>query len=133
MHQVVWEQERDEHSVAGAVNIDEWWREIDSKILESVIFKSTRLEPVSATKIAPWIPPSCRGTVINTEHLKMSNQVDSSSTPTGCPKMLAEFIRKGTYNPLNLKSASIHELQEVCSLVGIPKRQATTKVYCEYY
>ena len=46
--------------------------------------------------------------------------------------MLAELIRKGIYNPLDLKSASAEKLQEVCSLVGIPVRKANTTKVCLY-
>ena len=63
------------------------------------------------------------------EHMKSKNsQVNCSTTPIGCPKTLAELIRRGTYNPLDLQSLSVHNLQEVCSLVGIPYKQTTTKV-----
>ena len=114
----------------GSVNITEWWRQMEMKVLEAVVFKDARIEPVSATRIAPWIAPSCRAdVVVNTEYLKNTQDKYCSSTPVGCPKMLSELIRKGTYNPLNLQSASTQDLQEVCTLVGIPHKQASTKVY----
>ena len=100
------------------------------KVLEAVVFKDAKIERVSATRIAPWIAPSCRADiVVNTEYLKNAQDKCCSSTPMGCPKMLAELIHKGTYNPLNLQSASAQNLQEVCTLVGIPHKQASTKVY----
>ena len=62
------------------------------------------------SSITPWIPPLCRGNVVNTEHMKSKNsQANCSATPVGCPKTLAD-----------LQSLSAHNLQEVCSLVGIP-------------
>lgn len=116
----------------GSVNITEWWRQMEMKVLEAVVFKDARIEPVSAMRIAPWIAPSCRAdVVVNTEYLKNAQDKCCSSTPVGCPKMLAELIRKGTYNPLNLQSASTQDLQKVCTLVGIPHKQASTKV--RYY
>ena len=123
---MIWEQPE---AKVGPLDVDKWWREIESKILEAIVFKSTRVEPVVATRIAPWIPPSCRGEVVNTEYLKSSRQENDSTSHIGCPKMLAELIRKGCYDPLNLKSASTADLLEVCSSVGIPPKVATTKVY----
>lgn len=121
---MIWQHKDD---VTGSINVDEWWRNIESKLLEAVVFNSTRLEPLLATEITP---PSCRGKVINTEHLKQSKQQDNSSALIGCPKMLAELIRKGFYNPLDLKSVSTESLQEVCSLVGIPIKKANTTRVC---
>ncbi len=69
-----------------SIDVDEWWKEVhvDAKILEAVIFKNARVEPVLANKIAPWIPPSCRGHVINTEQFKSStNKVENSSIVIG--------------------------------------------------
>ena len=112
------------------VDIDTWWRAMESKMLEAVVYKDAKMEPVVAASIAPWIPPLCRGNVVNTEHMKSKNyQANCTATPVGCPKTLAELIRRGTYNPLDLQSLSVHNLQEVCSLVGIPYKQTTTKVY----
>ena len=110
------------------VNVDEWWQQMELKVLEAVTYKDTKMEPVLAPSIAPWIPPSCRADVVNTEVLKLNKGSCHSSTPVGCPKMLAELIRKGTYNPLDLQSASTQSLQEVCSIVGIPYKKGTTKV-----
>lgn len=70
--QVVW-QEADK---TGSINVDEWWRGVEYKLLEAVVYKSAKAEPVLANEIAPWLPPSCRGTVINTEHLKSSMNDD---------------------------------------------------------
>lgn len=127
---MIWQQQTHDREINTPCNIDEWWREVACKILEAIIFKSAKVEPVLAAKIAPWIPPSCRGNV-NTEHFKLGSKAENSSTLIGCPKMLAELIRKGVYDPLNLKSTSIQELQEVCLLVGISNLQyTTTKVEC---
>ena len=104
----------------GRVDIDSWWR---------AMYMDAKIEPILAMSIAPWIPPSCRGNVVNTEHMKSSkSQAHSSANPAGCPKTLAELIRRGTYNPLDLQSTSAADLHEVCSLVGIPHQQASTKV-----
>lgn len=117
----------DRQNLAGAVNIDQWWGQIESKILEALIYKDATPEPILATSIAPWIPPSCRGHPVNTEFLK-SGQNCASAEPSGCPKTLAELIRKGTYNPLCVQSNSLEELRSVCSLVSITHTQATSKV-----
>lgn len=53
--------------ISGSVNIDKWWGEVDSKILEALVFRSARMEPILVSEIAPWLPPSCRGNVTNTE------------------------------------------------------------------
>jgi hypothetical protein len=96
-------------------------------MLEGVIFKDIEQEKVNATSIAPWLPPACRGHTVNTEHLKRKSH-SSDSTPVGCPKTLARLIYQGVYDPFNLNSVSIAQLKEICDLVRIPKRLATTKV-----
>ena len=79
-------------------------------------------------KLAPWLPPSCRGKVINTEFKKKSSKTGASDIPGGCPKTLAELIRKGVYDPLNIGSFSAVKLHEICSLVGISINGNTSKV-----
>ena len=96
-------------------------------MLEGVIFKDIEQEKVNASCIAPWLPPACRGHTVNTEHLKKKSH-SSDVTPIGCPKTLARLICQGVYDPLNLDSVSIAQLKEICDLVRIPKRLATTKV-----
>ena len=98
-------------------------------ILEAIVFKDCTPKAVYAPSIAPWIPPSCRGHVVNTEIFKLSSTHDSGSEPSGCPKTLASLIRKGIYNPLDLKSTSTKDLESICSLVGIKRKIASTKVY----
>lgn len=118
----------DKNVGSGAVNIDEWWDEIESKMLEAAVYKSAKTEPINATCIAPWISPACRAkTILNTEFVKMSSD-KTSQEPIGCPKTLADLIRKGTYNPLDLQLASADELRDVCTQVSIPYKKATTKV-----
>ena len=64
---------------------------------------------------------------MNTEHMKLKNsQANCSATPIGCPKSLAELIRRGTYNPLDLQSLSVQSAGNL--LFGIPCKQATIKV-----
>lgn len=110
----------DKSSRSEQVDVDKWWRSIDSKLLEGVIFRSSTVEPIFAEDIAPWLPPACRGKVINTEYKKKATKDTSAGAPVGCPKTLAELIRNGVYNPLNIGSFSAPELQEICSLVDIP-------------
>ena len=130
---MIWQSDDDSGQEPGSVNITEWWRQMEMKVLEAVTFKDTRIEPVLTMRNAPWIAPSCRAdVVVNTEYLKNTRDKCCLSTPVGCPKMLAELIRKGTYNLLNLQSASTQDLQEVCTLVGIPHKQASTKVCLTY-
>lgn len=124
-HQIKWHNTED---IRSEVDVDVWWRAIDSKLLEGVIFRSSTVEPIFADEIAPWLPPSCRGRVINTEHLKKSNKDTTTGVPVGCPKKLAELIRKGVYDPLKISSFSATQLQEVCSQVGIKTNGSTTKV-----
>ena len=82
-----------------------------------------------ASCIAPWIPPACRGRVVNTEHLKSNTRNHHSPpTPAGCPKTPATLICNGIYDPLNLGGMSIIQLREICEMVNIPKALATTKV-----
>ena len=65
-------------AIEGIVDVEKWWGYVDSKVVEAAVFKSATSEPVSATDIAPWIPPSCRSsTVLNTEHLKVSSTTDA--------------------------------------------------------
>ena len=92
-------------------------------------FKDIEQEMVEALRIAPWIPPASRGHVVDTEHLKCgASKHRSPQTPIGCPKMLANLICQGVYDPLNLAPVSIKQLKEICDLVHIPKELATTKV-----
>jgi hypothetical protein len=83
------------------VDIDVWWRAMELKMLEAVVYKDAKMEPVVAASIAPWIPPSCRGKVVNTEHMKSAknSKANCSATPTGCPKTLAELIRIQSLRP----------------------------------
>ena len=125
---MIWKSDGDER-VSDTVDIDTWWRAMESKMIEAAVYKDAKIEPIVAASIAPWIPPSCHGNMVNTEHRKSKNsQVNSSATPIGGPKTLAELIRRGTYNPLDLQALSVHNLQEICTLVGIPYKQTTTKV-----
>lgn len=72
---------------------------MEMKLLEATVFKDTKTEPVNATHIAPWIPPSCRAKLIlNTEFIKLGSEKTSSQEPMGCPKKLADLIRDGSYN-----------------------------------
>ena len=115
--------------MSGKVDVDGWWTFLEGTILEGIIFKDITEDKVIATCIAPWIPPACRGHVVNTEYLKSSTRKHHSPpTPAGCPKMLATSICDGIYDPLNLGSTSITQLREVCELVGLPKELVTTKV-----
>ena len=101
----------DEGKKSGTVDIDAWWRAMELKMLEAVVYKDAKMEPVVAANIAPWIPPLCRGNVVNTEHMKSKNsQANCSTTPIGCPKILAELIRREIFNPLDLQSLSVHNL-----------------------
>ena len=112
-----------ENKGLGEVEIEKWWDEMEMKILEAIVYKDANQEPVIATSIAPWIPPSCRANkIFNTEHLKSSRSLlatTSTQDPVGCPKKLADLIRNGTYNPLDLHMASAEELRCICSQVDI--------------
>jgi len=72
--QIKWHNEAETSLRSEQVDIDEWWKSIDSKLLEGVIYRSSIEEPIFAESIAPWIPPSCRGKVINTEYQKKGQQ-----------------------------------------------------------
>ena len=52
----------------------------------------------------------------------------SGDTPIGCPKKLAEFIRKGQYDPTKASSITAPELRTVCQSVDIPAGLSSTKV-----
>ena len=119
--------ERD--TLSGEVDVDSWWSFLERKILEGIAFKDIKEEKVVASCIAPWIPPACRGCVVNTEHLKSgARNHHSPPTPAGCPKTLATLICDGIYDPLNLGSMSNTQLREICEMVNIPKALSTTKV-----
>ena len=105
---------------------------MDSKVVEAAVFKSATPEPVSATDIAPRIPPCCRSsTALNTEHLKVSSTTDTpNGKPFGCRKKLAELVRRGIYNPLESNNLTISELKDIATEVEIPSScVAPTKVY----
>lgn len=125
--QIQWPKEEELQSISEEVDAESWWSYLEQKILEGMVFKDIQLEKVKAVSIAPWLPPACRGCTLNTEHLK-SNSHCSHPTPIGCPKTLARLICQGDYDPLNLGSASITQLKDVCDLVKIPKELAKTKV-----
>lgn len=114
----------------GVVNIDEWWAQIEMKILEAAVYKDAKPELVNATSIAPWIPPACRAkTIANTEFAKLSsNPGKTCHEPIGDPKKLADLIHNGIYNPLDLHSVSADELRVLCSEVNIPHKRRLTKV-----
>ena len=45
------------------------------------MYKDAKMEPIVAANIAPWIPPLCRGNVVNTEHnMKSKNSQANQST-----------------------------------------------------
>lgn len=115
---------------SGTVNIDEWWAQIEMKILEAAVYKDAKPEPVNATCIAPWIPPACRAkSIANTEFAKLSSNSGKTSLESiGHPKKLADHIHNGTYNPMDLHSASVDKLRDMCSQVNIPHKKGTTKV-----
>ena len=118
--QVTWPSITDATKTGGKVDIEEWWEYVESKVVEASVYRSSsRLNPVDATKIAPWIPPSCRNTAIyNTEYLKGSKAAKSKK-PTGCPKKLGDLIRCGAYNPLNLQHTPVDELKVIAAEVGL--------------
>ena len=127
--QITWPSECRADTTSGEVDVDSWWSHIESKILEGITFKDIQMEKLEASRIPPWIPPACRGRVVNTEHLKGNTRKHQSPpTPTGCPKTLANLICQGVYSPLNLEDLSVTKLKEICELVNIPKELATTKV-----
>ena len=126
---MVWPAEVD--AIEGTVDVDKWWMHVDSKVVEAAVFRSSISEPVSTTDIAPWIPPSCRSsTILNTEHLKASSSITNlpNSKPFGCPKKLAELVRKGTYNPLESHTIALPELKVIAADVEIPSSVGSTKV-----
>jgi hypothetical protein len=126
--QIKWHDEAELSLRSENVDISGWWKGMDSKLLEGVVFRSGTVEPIFAEDIAPWLPPACRGKVVNTEHKKRANKTASTGSPIGCPKTLAELIRNGSYNPLDAGSFSALQLQELCSLVKIPINGSTSKV-----
>ena len=91
---------------SGLVDVESWWNYLEEKILEGLVFKDIKLEQVKATSIAPWMPPACRGRVVNTEFMKCTKSKQSSNKLIGCPKALASLIYNGNYNPLDLPSNS---------------------------
>jgi len=52
--------------------VDEWWESVDMRIVEQIALSSNVKAPVlRAEKVAPWIPPACRNTiVVNSERQK---------------------------------------------------------------
>ena len=129
---VVWPVSSEVDAIKGVVDVEKWWGYVDSKVVEAAVFKSATPEPVSATDIASWITPSCRSsTVLNTEHLKTSSTIDPhNGKPFGCPKKLAELVRRGKYNPLESNKLTISELKHIAAEVEMPSCVAPTKVYC---
>lgn len=68
--QCVW-SESSPADTTGAVDVDEWWKKIEYKIIEAAVYYTAPPIHLEANKIAPWIFPACRGiVVVNTEHLK---------------------------------------------------------------
>ena len=128
----MWPVSSEVDAIEGIVDVEKWWGYVDSKVVEAAVFKSATPEPVSATDIAPWIPPSCRSsTVLNTEHLKVSSPTDApNGKPFGCPKKLEELVRRGKYNPLESNHLTVSELKDIAAEVEIPSScVAPTKVY----
>lgn len=111
----MWPAPSELDNIEGTVDVDKWWRHVDSKIVEAAVFKSSTSEQVQVTDIAPWIPPSCRNsTIVNTEHLKVSSSAIESPNgkPFGCPKKLADLVRRGRYDPLELHGMSTQEVKQ---------------------
>ena len=53
------------------MDVDDWWTRVEAHMLEASIMSRTRQQAVEAHKVAPWIPPACRGQKVwNTEILK---------------------------------------------------------------
>ncbi len=52
------------------IDVEAWWNNVDLKLIEGIVYKWSKVEPIVAEEIAPWLPPSCRGVVVNTEHKK---------------------------------------------------------------
>lgn len=120
----MWPAPSELDNIEGTVDVDKWWRHVDSKIVEAAVFKSSTSEQVQVTDIAPWIPPSCRNS---------SSAIESpNGKPFGCPKKLADLVRRGRYDPLELHGMSTQEVKQIAAEVEIPSSVGSTKVLYEY-
>jgi len=131
---VVWPAPSELDNIEGTVDVDKWWRHVDSIIVEAALFRSSTSEQVQVTDIAPWIPPSCKNsTVVNTEHLKVSSYAIESlnGKPFGCPKKLADLVRRGRYDSLELHGMSTQEVKQIAE-VEIPSSVGSAKVLYKY-
>ena len=125
--QLQWSLSSSDPSSPGVVNTEEWWDSLELKAVEGATYREVEMEPILATEIAPWIPPSCRGPVQhNTEHQKKSSV--SGLELTGCPKKLAEAIRRDEYNPLLVHQLPNEKLRQLCRTCTI-KERGLSKVY----
>ena len=115
-------------NIEGTVDVDKWWRHVDSKKGEAAVFRSSTSEQVQVTD-------SCRNsTIVNTEHLKVSSSAIESPNgkPFGCPKKLADLVRRGRYDPLELHGMPTQEVKQIAAEVEIQSSVGSTKVLYEY-
>ena len=127
---------------------------MDLVIVETAAVAGQRKVPsVDASKIAPWIPPLNRSSVvINSEskkgkekkpqgiHLLNKYCVTSvgggssvySTTKgdklLGCPKKLASLIRAGDYDPSKAQSMTTADVKSVCEAADVPFQANSSKV-----
>ena len=67
-------------------------------------------------------------TIYNTEHQKGSTT--SGSMVEGCPKLLANAIASGVYDPLKVQTYKLNYLKQVCTSVNLPfTASQDTRVY----
>ena len=75
------------------------------------------------------IPQRCH--VYITSGIELAHSIDPpNGKPFGCPKKLAELVRRGKYNPLESNKLTISELKHIAAEVEMPSCVAPTKVYC---
>ena len=112
---------------SGLVDTEQWWSSLEYRAIEGATYKEVEMEPILGTEIAPWIPPACRSRLqYNTQHQKESS---GGLQLVGCPKQLAECIRREEYNPLTVHQLPNEKLHNLCRMCNVKGEQGLTKVY----
>lgn len=57
------------------VDVDAWWKQVDLVIVETAAVAGQRkVPPVDASKVAPWIPPLNRSSVVTNSESKKGKE-----------------------------------------------------------
>ena len=116
--QLQWSLSSSDPSSPGVVNTEEWWDSLELKAVDTGRWKWSQFLRLRLIHGSLLLAEDH-----NTEHQKKSSV--SGLELTGCPKKLAEAIRRDEYNPLLLPNEKLRQLCRTCTI----KERGLSKVF----